>query len=237
MPVGQALAVTRERYQALAEGPVEEAAVRHIEGLLMGMAGELDEGLRLIRAARETFAEFGIRLLAVGTARDEGLIARYRGDAAEIEDVLRPATDDLRAAGETGLLSTQIAELAECFYELGRYDDAATAVAESERMAQPSDVASQVTWRRVRAKVLARQGETKEARRVAADAIERASATNFPEMVGDAWLDLAEVERIAGRQGGVREALGRALAAYEQKGLVPMAARARRELDALGPLS
>ena len=79
---GEALAATRGRSRTLAEGPVEEAAVEHIEGLLRGMRGEFDEGLREIRRCRGIFAEFGLRFIVVGTARDEALVARYAGRPA-----------------------------------------------------------------------------------------------------------------------------------------------------------
>ena len=219
------------RFRLLAQEPIEEAAVGHIEGLLRGMAGELDEGFSVVRKARGTFAEFGMRLHAVGTARDEGLIARYAGDAAAVERALRPACDELRELGDTSMLSLESAELAEAYYELGRIDDADEAVAESERLAQPADVYPQVTWRRVRAKILARHGESDEALRLVTEAIEQAREVNALELLGDAYRDLAEVERIGGRPDKSREALARALAAYDQKGLVPMVTKVRVELE------
>ena len=232
VPVGEALSDMR-RFQLSAQGPIEEAAVQHIEGLLRGMAGELDEGLSVIRKGRETFVEFGMRLHAVGTARDEGLIARYAGDAAAVEQVLRPACDELRELGDTAILSLEVAELAEAYYELGRFDDADEAVGESERLAQHADVYPQVTWRRVRAKLLARGGKSDEALRLVNEAIEQAQEASALELRGDVHRDLAEVERIMGRTDGARYALERALAAYEEKGLAPMAKRVRAELEAL----
>ncbi|HET7855268.1 MAG TPA: tetratricopeptide repeat protein, partial [Gaiellaceae bacterium] len=182
---------------------------------------------------RASFAELGMTLTAVGTARDEALIERYAGDAAAVERLLRPACDDLRAMGETGFLSTEVGELADAYYELGRYDEAEEASEESERLAQQGDVGSQVVWRRVRAKLLARRGEDDEAVRLVREAIEWADTTNQLELLGDAYRDLAEVERLAGRANRTEEALERTLDAYERKGLVPMAERTRAELAAL----
>jgi class 3 adenylate cyclase/tetratricopeptide (TPR) repeat protein len=223
------------RFHVLAQGPIEEAAVAHIEGLLRGMAGELDEGLSMIRRARATFAEFGLALHAVGTARDEGLIARYAGDAAAVERVLRPACDELRELGDTGVLALDVAELAEAYYQLGRIDDADKAVGESERLAGPADVYPQVTWRRVRAKILAQRGESDEALRLVNEAIEQAQEADALELLGDAYRDLAEIERIIGRTDMARKALARALAAYDQKGLIPMVERVQAELKAPHP--
>ena len=233
MPVDDALAVTRDRLRALADGPVEEAAVEQLEGLLRGMRGEFDEGRRLEREARATYAEFGMKLNAVASARNAALIERYAGDAAAAGAILRAACDELRAAGETGYLSTELGELADALYELGRYEEAEEACAEAKRLTQHIDVVSQVNWRRVRAKVLARRGESGDAARLAREAVEWAETTDALEVAADAYLDLAEVERLSGRPDAAAEALGRALAAYERKGLVPMAERARRELAEL----
>ena len=193
MPVAQALSRLRTRLRALAQGPVEEAAVEHLEGLLLAMSGELDEGRRMIRQARATFAEFGLTRTAVATARDEALVERYAGDAAAVERVLRPSCDELRRAGEVGSLSNEIGELAEALYELGRYDEAEDASREGERLAAEADVASQVVWRRVRAKLLARRGEGDEARRLVHEAIELAEASGELEPLGDTYRDLAAV--------------------------------------------
>jgi tetratricopeptide (TPR) repeat protein len=229
LPIEEALVATR-RMRALAQGPVEEVAVGHMEGLLLGMSGELDEGRRLIREARATYAELGVTLTAAGSARDEALIERYAGDPAAVARVLRPACDALREAGETGYLSTNIGEFADALYELGRYGEAEEACRESERLTQEGDVYSQIVWRRVRAKLLARTGEGGEALRLAHEAIEWAEKADLLEALGDACRDLAEVERIAGHADRAGEALESALAAYERKGLVPMAERTRGEL-------
>jgi tetratricopeptide (TPR) repeat protein len=233
VPVTDAL-VDVGRLKSLAQGPREEAAREHIEGLLRGMAGELEEGLDIVRAARRTFAEFGMKTHAVGTARDEGLIGRYCGDPAAVARALLPATDELRELGETALLSVEIGELADAYYELERFDDAEAAIGESERLAQPADLYPQVTWRRVRAKLLARQGEGDEALRLVNEAIDLARAVDALEVLGDAYRDLAEVERVLGHELSAKTALERAVETYDRKGLQPMAVRSRQELKTLG---
>jgi hypothetical protein len=63
----------------------------------------------------------------------------------------------------------------------------------SERAASPDDLTTQVQWRGPRAKVLARRGERAEAERLAREAVELASRTDFPSLRGDALANLAEV--------------------------------------------
>jgi tetratricopeptide (TPR) repeat protein len=232
-PVDEALRLTQARFRALAQGPLEEAAVAHLEGLLRGMRGEIDEGRSIIQNTRATFAAFGARLSVLGSARNEALIARYAGDPAAAVGVLRPACDELRAGGNAGFLGTLVAELADALFELGRYDEAVAATVESEQLAQEADLYPQAVWRRVRAKVLARRGDGDEARRLVHEAIEWARRMAGPESLADAYRDLAEVERVAGHPESAAQALERALALYEQKGLVPMADRARTALTAL----
>ena len=231
VPVDAALSESKRQLRRLAQGPVEEATVEHIEGLLLGMRGEFDEGLRIIRKTRATFAEFGLKLTAASTARDEALIARYAGDLATAERVLRSGCDELRAFGETGYLATEIGELAIVLYELGRYDEADQACRDCERLAASADVFPQAIWRRVRAKLLARAGERDEALRLAHEAIKWAG-TRLEEL-GDAYRDLAEIEQLGGGTPGAEEALERALAAYERKGLLPGVERTRRQLAEL----
>jgi class 3 adenylate cyclase/tetratricopeptide (TPR) repeat protein len=213
LPVAQALSNSRTRFRALAQGPVEAAAVEHIEGLLRAMSGELHEGRRIIRRTRATFAEFGLRQRAVATARDEALVERYAGDAAAVERVLRPACDALRRSGDVGSLSIEIGELAEALYELGRYDEAEDASGEGERLASEADVASQVVWRRVRAKLLARRGKGDEARRLVHEAIGLTKTSGDLEQLGDSYRDLATVERLGGFSDEATKALEQALAA------------------------
>jgi tetratricopeptide (TPR) repeat protein len=229
-PVDEALAAMSE-VRALADGPLEEAALENIEGLLRGMRGEIDEGRRLVRKARATFADFGALATAAGTGRDEALIERYAGDPVAVERVLRRACDDLRAHGDTLVLATEVGEHAEALYELGRYDEADEASSESERLGQLGDVITQVIWRRARARLLARRGEAEKARRLAREAIELAD--DDLEARADAERALAEVERLLGGADEARAALERALELYERKGMPPMAQHTRRELAEL----
>jgi tetratricopeptide (TPR) repeat protein len=85
----------------------------------------------------------------------------------------------------------------------------------------------------VRAKLLARRGERDSALQLVREALGWAESTESLEDIGDVYRDLAEVMRLAGHVDEAGEALERALGAYERKGLVPMAARTRAELETL----
>jgi tetratricopeptide (TPR) repeat protein len=85
----------------------------------------------------------------------------------------------------------------------------------------------------VRAKVLARRGEHAEAERHAREAVAIGEETEVLDAQGDTYADLAEVLLLAGRAEEAAEAFEQALARYERKGNIVMAARTRDRLEAL----
>ena len=81
--------------------------------------------------------------------------------------------------------------------------------------------------------MLARRGRHAEAERLAREAVAMSDGTETLNGQGDANADLAEVLVLAGRAEEAAEALERALALFERKGNVVMAARMRDRLAAL----
>ena len=67
---------------------------------------------------------------------------------------------------------------------------------------------------------------------LAREAVALADETDFTVLRGDAFMDLADVLRTAGRETESRAFAEQALELYEQKGNVVAAGRARRILDA-----
>jgi hypothetical protein len=82
-------------------------------------------------------------------------------------------------------------------------------------------------WRSTRAKVLARRGETEEAARLSAEAVEEARSGDNLHLFGDCLSDRAEVLRLLGRGDEALPVLEEALAAYTRKGIVPSIERTR----------
>ena len=87
--------------------------------------------------------------------------------------------------------------------------------------------------RQVRAKVLARRGETQQAERFAREAIALAEGTDQPSQQGDAYADLGEVLALAGRAYEATTALEQARACYERKGNFASTQRTQKRLAAL----
>jgi tetratricopeptide (TPR) repeat protein len=148
------------------------------------------------------------------------------------ELALRPTLEPLEAIGETSGYSAIVALLVEAMYKQGRYEKA-DETRLSEKACHLNDVFAHITWRRVRAKGLARRGEFDQAERLAAEALSFAGESDFLNAHGDAYLDLAEVLELAGRPSDALIALDQAIALFERKENIVSAARARETLDRL----
>jgi len=138
----------------------------------------------------------------------------------------------LHGMGETGYTSTLQAQLAQALYVQERYDEAQEATELSERAAARDDLDSQVRWRCVRAKLLARQGKTSAAETMAREATKLVEHTDMADLYADALSDLAEVYRMAERSEEETACLQEALRVYEARENLVGADRARSLLDA-----
>ena len=139
-----------------------------------------------------------------------------------------------RLLDEMGNRSGQsTARLAEAFYVDGRLDEAEAWADRAAELGASDDPVTQLLWRTVRAKVLARRGEHAEAERLAREAVALGDETDQLDTQGDAYADLAEVLVLADRPEDAAEALEQALARYERKEDLVKAGRARDRLAAL----
>ena len=139
----------------------------------------------------------------------------------------------LEKIGEQSYRSTLAAVFADVAYLQGRYDEAEELTRTSEELAARDDLASQIGWRSVRAKVHGQRGELAEAERLGHEAVEIAARTDGLEWWAGALADLGEVLRLAGRPADAAEQLEEALRLYEAKGVVPAIARTRELLAEL----
>lgn len=231
-PVEEALAAT-EKLRLLVQGPLEEATILNREAGLRAMHGDFDTARRLIERARATYEEFGLPLFMNGVAFEAGVVELAASNPARAEEVLQESCDFFRAIGETGYLSTYVGYRAEALYELGRFDEAEEATRESESVTQPGDVSSELIWRSVRAKILARRGELDEALRLAREAVEWSEKSDGTAQIALAYVAQAEVLCFAARDDDAIASLEHALELYEHKGDRPYAERTRAALAEL----
>ena len=155
------------------------------------------------------------------------MVQAVDGRLGAAEAALRPGYEDLDRMGETSFLSTLAVALAEAVYQQARLDEAEQLTEQSEQAASLDDVASQVGWRGVRAKVVASRGDADEGERLARDAVELAEKTDYLDLQGTALTALVEVLDHAGRREEAASAAGEAARIFERKGNVVSATRAR----------
>ena len=124
-------------------------------------------------------------------------------------------------------LATTTALLAQAVYAQGRMREADELCRATAGAAAADDIVSQVIWRGVQAKILARDGGCEEAEALAREAVVLVEPTDLLSHHGDAMLDLAEVLRTCSRPDESDAAVRTGLALYERKGNAAAAARAR----------
>ena len=102
--------------------------------------------------------------------------------------------------------------------------------AQSAELGATDDATTQMLWRQILAKVLARRGDIAEAERLAREAVEIGTTTENPNGQADTYADLGEVLTMAGRSEEAAAAFEEALDRYERKENLVMAGRMRKRL-------
>lgn len=197
------------------------------------MQGRIEDARGQISASRSILKDLGQRLNYGVTSIDEGEIELMAGDAETAERVLREGFELLESIGETAYLSTVASLLAEATYLQKRYEEAERFSEVSEQNAVPEDLASQLSWRSIRAAVLAQRGEADKAEDLAREAVDIARTTDHLNIHAWTLLALADVLAVGGRAAQAIPIIVEACALYERKGNLVMAEKARTLLAEL----
>jgi tetratricopeptide (TPR) repeat protein len=188
---------------------------------LKAMQREFDEARALCAQARSIYERLGLRLGLAGLMQVSGTIELLAGDAEAAEEILRESHTLL--VGITGLHGYHGLLLARALYAEGRYDEARALVDESVSLSRSHEIESQVSWRLVKAPLLARAGDTREADKILDKAVALASETDSLNLRGRAQAALAEVLQLAGKSEEAAEASQAAIELFERKGNVAAA--------------
>jgi class 3 adenylate cyclase/tetratricopeptide (TPR) repeat protein len=226
-PVEQAIARCEEILERGRGHVAIEVSTRAKIAMLEAMRGHFGLARELYRYGRAVGEEFGAGPVLAALPNYSGPIELLAGDAEAAERELRAGCRALEELGETSVLSTSQALLARTLEHVGRLDEAEEHAILSQRNASRDDVASQATWRAVRARVLARRGELEPALQLARDAVAIVDRTDFLVWRGEALLDLGEVQRLAEDSTSFARTVTDALRLFEAKGHVVLAERAR----------
>jgi predicted ATPase/class 3 adenylate cyclase len=214
------------------ESSESEAVILRQLACLNAVLGRFAVARQLIATSNATYADLGRTLFLAGSEH-ETVVELLAGDPAAAERSARAAYRALEEMGERAFRSTMAATLALVILEQGR-DEEADALAEvSASLGATGDLMTQIRWRRVRARVLARRGETQAAEAHARQALAIAEATDFINERADALIDLSHVLEESSRREEAAAALSGAVHLYELKGNIVAAARTKSRLSTI----
>jgi predicted ATPase/class 3 adenylate cyclase len=232
VPVSEGIRRCERMRAELAGNLASEAEMlRSIAGL-HAMAGRFDLARSLLANSDHIFEELG-QTLNSAISHAVAIVELLAGDPAAAERSLRAGYEALEEMGERAYLSTTAAYLAQAIFAQGRHEEAEQLTELSEQLSASCDLATQVMWRGVRARILEGRGETGPAGRLAQEAVALAERSDFLNHRADALMDLAQVLQAGRRVDESAQATAQALAHYEEKGNVAGAAKARGSLATL----
>ena len=223
-----------ERCERAAE---QAAGDRQLQGFvlsllasLVAMQGSFDRARELAARGRAMLEELGLDLLAARVSVEAWRVEMLAGDPVAAERELRTGYDALERMGEKYLLSTIAGLLGQTLCVLERFDEAEPLADQAEALATDDDVDTQPLWRCLRANILAPRGSLDEAEAYVRDALAFLEPTESVLLQYGAFVDLAHVLRLAGRDDEAETALGeaRALARLKQSPVLEAAVEALR---------
>jgi tetratricopeptide (TPR) repeat protein len=207
--------------------------LRAHRGGALAMLGRLEE-------ARALLADLRAELVERGADTALASVESYRLDVEQLAGEPRAAVacgeESCRLhqkVGDRSALSTVAGKLANSYYVLGQLSQAERWATRAADLGASDDAHTQMFWRQVQAKLMARRGEHGEAERLAREAVEIGEGTEALNSQADAYADLGEVLALAGRPNEAAETLEQALERYERKENLVMAEQLRERLTAL----
>jgi tetratricopeptide (TPR) repeat protein len=206
--------------------------LRRHRALALAMLGRFDESRALLAELHAELADRGGGI-SLGTAmgQDGILVELLAGDYATAAELGEEACKLLDEVGEKAILSTVAGRLAQALYALDRLDEAESWAGRAAELGASDDAMTQMLWRQVRAKLLARRGESEEGESLAREALAIGEQTDMLNMQGDARMDLGDVLVLTGRSDEAVAAFEQAIERYERKENLVSTQYARDRLD------
>jgi class 3 adenylate cyclase/tetratricopeptide (TPR) repeat protein len=215
---------------------VRDIDLRKFRAVALAMLGRFDEARAILAEDRANLVDRGGGLaLASAMGLYSVGVELLAGDPAAAIEFGDEGCRLLGELGEQTILATAAGGLGQALYALDRLEDADAWAGRAAELGANDDALTQMLWRQLRAKLLARRGEPAEAERLAREAVAIGEKTDMLDAQGDVYGDLAEVLSLAGRPKEAAAALKQAVERYERKGNIVSTQRAQARLAQLEP--
>jgi tetratricopeptide (TPR) repeat protein len=205
----------------------------HVRAHMRARLGEFDGALEEANAYRHHIRELGQEVLYARTAGCAWDVCLWAQDWVRGEAALRESYEMLERMGMKMVLSTIAAHLGEAVFHQGRLAEAERLSRESEQLGASDDLYNEMSWMRLRAKVLAASGDLEGARHLAQQAVDAAAGVGFLDDAALTWLDLSRILDAAG-DPEAPAAAAQALGLFERKGNLVGVGWAREALGETG---
>jgi tetratricopeptide (TPR) repeat protein len=233
-PVDEAIARCELMMPEVSGDRQAEGVLSALLASLLAMSGSSERARELAGHGRAMLEELDVGVEVASARLEAWRVEMFAGDPEAAERELRPGYDYLVEVGEKFFLSTVAGLLGQTLYALDRLEEADSVATLAEELATEEDVDTQALWRCIRAKLLARDGSFERAEALAREAIDVLEPTDAVLFKFGALLDLAEIQRLSGRDGATETLLAaRDLAAAKSSPV--MARTAEQLLGSLAP--
>jgi predicted ATPase len=231
--VNEAIASLTEILEDARGNQIIAASVHGFLALQEALAGRTEQARQRVAESLRHTRDLGLSWLTGIHRVLSAYVDSLAGEHSGAEQHLLTAKQTFIYIGDHLFLSTVLADLARSIYDQGRYEDARALAAEMDHWPAPADTEWQIKRRIVRALLLARAGEGREASELVTEAVGIAAESEYALLHGDGLLAHSDVHALGGRRQDAIAAAREAEAIHRAKGNVVGEAAARERLEAL----
>jgi predicted ATPase/class 3 adenylate cyclase len=204
-----------------------EAQAAGILSYAYAMKGDFERAHAHSARREAIYEELKLEILQAWSVFESSAIDVLQGNLDEARRRLRHACDICERKKEQAVFPTILGLLADVTFEMGDVEEAHALTLKAEELGAHDDYLTQIKWRTVRAKALARSGECEGAEQLAREGVTLAARTEYTDWHANAVTDLARVLSMCNKTVEAGAALDDAVALYEAKGFTSGAAVAR----------
>ena len=229
-PVPEAL----EMCERLLEEATDRPGTAHVLAYLAGLHacdGRGDEAVRLLDEADNVYRDLQDDYsLANTSGRIRGRVHAVAEDHEAAQAAFRACCETFERFDDSAALASVAAELGGSLSAQGRIEEAREWSALAEGRAPAGDVIAQLSWRILKARLLAHDNRLADAEPLAMEALSLAMQTDALTHQGDVLLDVATVLTAAKRMGEAAARVRQAIDVYDRKQNLAAARNARARL-------